>query len=73
VVFALNFHALRPNDEVYFERKKVCKEADLKFFGRIECRVAAFGHPNRMGVDEYVERITSELRRLMDTSDWLKP
>jgi hypothetical protein len=68
VVFVLNFHAFRPNDQVYFDRKGVCKEANKG----LVCRLAAFGHPNTKGVDEYVKRVTSELRQLMDGNDWLR-
>jgi len=73
VVFKLNFHALRPNDEVYKERKASCKqEQDFSGFSRLTCQVAAFGHPNEAGVNEYVERVIMELQRILDTTDWLK-
>jgi len=71
VLFVLNFHMLRPNDEVYFDRKKVCKEARLNFFGYMGCRAAAYGHPNRRGVDEYIKRVTAELDRVINMTGWL--
>jgi hypothetical protein len=68
VVFVLNYRALRPNDEVSSDRKNACKQAGLGF----KCQYAAWGHPNTKGVGEYVESITRELRRLMETSGWLR-
>jgi len=66
VVFALNFHAFRPNDHVYPDRKVVCKQADKG----ITCRIAAYGHPNTLGVKEYVRGVEAELDRLIK-SGWL--
>jgi len=72
VLFGLNFHMLRPNDQVYFDRKRVCEKSGFNFGDRIQCRVAAYGHPNQMGADEYVKRVIRELQRLFDTTDWLR-
>lgn len=71
VLFVLNFHPIRPNDEVYFDRRRACKDAGFGGFPALKCKLAAWGHPNKIGVGEYVEAVTKELRRLMETTDWL--
>jgi hypothetical protein len=70
VVFRLGFHALRPNDQVYATRKLMCKDAEARGFTKLSCSVAAFGHPNTKGVNEYVCSVTTELHRLL-TVGWL--
>jgi hypothetical protein len=72
VLFVLNFHALRPNDEVYSNRKKVCQDTAFNFLLTRKCQLAAYGHPNKKGVAEYVETVTRELRQVRDTTDWLR-
>ena len=69
VLFALNFSAFQPNDQVYVDRKVVCKDADKG----ITCRVAAYGHPNTKGVDAYVEQVKAKLQSWLEKGDWLKP
>lgn len=70
VIFRLGFHALQPNDQVYAARKLMCKDAEATGFAKLSCRVAAFGHPNTKGRDEYVARVQAELQRLM-SAGWL--
>jgi len=65
VIFRLGFHALQPNDQVYAARKLMCKDAEATGFAKLSCRVAAFGHPNTKGRDEYVARVNAALQRVM--------
>jgi hypothetical protein len=72
VLFKLNLRALDPNDQVHDDRKRQCKEANFDRKGRLKCGVAAFGHPNMKGVEEYVRRITFALQRWTETGAWLR-
>jgi len=72
VLFVLRLHPLRPNDEVYARRKQVCGGLGLKSFEERTCQLAAYGHPNKKGVHEYVESVNTQLRGFMQSTDWLR-
>ena len=72
VLFVLRLRLLRPNDEVYAHRKQVCGALGLSSREERTCQFAAYGHPNRMGVQEYVESISTQLRGFVQSSDWLR-
>lgn len=72
VLFVLNFHPLRPNDEVSSNRTAACKDAAFDFYATTKCKLAAYGHPNKKGVSEYVESVIRELRQLMERTEWLR-
>jgi hypothetical protein len=72
VLFVLRLRLLQPNDEVYSHRKKVCGALDLSSDDERTCQLAAYGHPNKMGVHQYVESIKTQLRGFIQSSDWLR-